>query len=86
MNAKLPNGIRRVAGGESTAEILLSATGPEIDPEREGIRVLLALAWAASPRMDLVEFVDRATLILPQLRCHNPAIVAEVARRVIGAE
>lgn len=50
------------------------------DPENESIRILLACAWACSPRPDLAEFVGSAATLVPQLRPVDPTRLASVAR------
>lgn len=64
-----------------TASEVLAASGPEADPDREGIRVLLACAVSVLPAaLTLDEFVMTACRVFPQLQRFDPTVVADVAR------
>lgn len=86
----LPSGIRVLAwtgDGPAPIERVLAACPPESDPEREGIRVLLASAWVCCPRADLAEFVALAVRLFPVLSEFDPSLIADVARQMgLGLE
>ena len=65
---------------------ILAASSPETDPDREGIRVLLATAHHLLPGADLAQLVVLATTFHPRMREFDPLIVADVARRMLGLD
>lgn len=78
----LPTGIRVLHhnGDAPPAVVRLLAGRPaEADPEREGARVLLAIAAAALPPLPLAALTTAARELLPQLRALDPALLADVA-------
>lgn len=64
------------------AAAILDACEPETDPDRRGAQVLLAVARSVWPRAGLPELVAKVGLLDPQAAGLNPAMVADVARRM----
>lgn len=65
----------------SVAQVL-AACEPDSDPDRRGAQVMLAAARSLYPGADLGELVAVACGFHPRMRELNPALAADVARRM----
>lgn len=68
-----------------SASDVLAGSGPECDPDREGIRILMACAVSVLPSLSLDELVAVAPAIFPDLGCFDPAMIADVAAHMKAA-
>lgn len=79
----LPTGVTILAwdgDGLPPIQRLLAACPKEADPEREGVRILLAAAWTCFPCADLGDFVNKAVLMAPPLSEYDPTLISSVAQ------
>ncbi len=79
----LPTGVTTLAwtgDGMPPIQRVLAACPQEADPEREGVRVLLAAAWVCCPRADLADFVTLAVHLFPALTEFDPPLISSVAQ------
>lgn len=61
---------------------MLAGSAPELDSERENVRVLLAALWPVFRTPTLSEFVACVGTLLPQLRATDPSLIGDVASRM----
>lgn len=61
---------------------ILEACEVEVDEDRRGAQMMLAAARVVDPHADLAGLVALAATFHPRMRELNPAMVADVARRM----